>query len=771
MDSDSAKKTPNTEPHPLALAEERHQLALYEGMGAGRQMEEDEDVINLRDYWRVIMARKGTILLVTFLVVVATLISTSLQTPIYRSSTTLQIEREAGKVLQYEGVTAESGRYDWEFYQTQYELLKSKTLAQRVVDELGLESSAQFMSSGEEKKSSFFSDIRKAIKGFIQGDEEQQQQQINVTDEESSGPDLAGILRGGLTVSPVRDSKLVVVSYDSPNAQLAARVANAIAKNFVNTTLERRFEASSYAKTFLAERIKQVRAELEDSERTLAKYAQEREIIDLEEKQSILMHKIRELDSKLVESEAQRIEDEAKYIEMKDAVLKGNLNVLESPVIQAYKERLVQLEAEYEEKLHIYKPAYPTMVQLQQRIDEVQGKIDEEIQNIRTAALTKYKAAQREEAMLKARMAEIKTEILDLQNRSRDYQVLKRDVETNRELYDGLSQRMKEVGVASGIGTNNISVVDKAEVAGAPYKPNLKKNLMIALVLGLFGGIGLAFLFDHLDDTIKSGADLEKLTGLAVLGIVPEINKQRESVESVALLTYEQPTSALAEAYRSIRTALTFATASGSPKVLHLTSSGAGEGKTTSAIALATAYTQSGSNVLLVDADLRNPSLHQELGLHNEVGLTNYLAANYKPSQVVQQTGIANLWVLPTGPIPPNPAELLSSGKMVDFINTAAKKFDMVIIDSPPVLGLADALVLANMAQATILVVDAGVTRTGSVEGSMQRLKRARANITGTLLVKYGQGGSGYGYDYHYSYSYYGYGSDEADDEPRKQMA
>ena len=730
-------------------------------------MDEDEDVINLRDYWRVIMARKGTILLVTFLVVVATLISTSLQTSIYRSSTTLQIDRQADKVLQYEGVTAESGRYDWEFYQTQYELLKSKSLAQRVVDELGLESSAQFMGSGDEQKSSFFSDIRKAIKGLIQGEEEKPV----VSDEASDGPDLAAILQGGLTISPVRDSKLVVVSYDSPDPKLAARVTNAIAKNFVNTTLERRFEASSYAKTFLSERIKQVRAELEDSERTLAEYAQEREIIDLEEKQSILMHKIRELDSKLVSSEAQRIQDEAKYVEMKDAVLRGNLNVLESPVIQAYKERLVQLEAEYEEKLHIYKPAYPTMVQLKQRIDEVQGKIDEEIQNIKTSALTKYKAAQREEAMLKARVAEIKVEILDLQSRSTDYQALKRDVETNRELYNGLLQRMKEVGVASGIGTNNISVVDKAEVASAPYKPNLKKNLMIALVLGLFGGIGLAFLFDHLDDTIKSGSDLEKLTGTAVLGIVPEVNKQRENVESVALMTYEQPTSSLAEAYRSVRTALTFSTASGSPKVLHLTSSGAGEGKTTSALALATAYTQAGSNVLLIDADLRNPSLHKEMGLSNEVGLTNYLAADYKPSQVVQQTEIGNLWVLPTGPIPPNPAELLSSGKMVDFVTTAGKKFDMVIIDSPPVLGLADALVLANMSQATILVVDAGVTRTGSVEGSMQRLKRARSNIIGTLLVKYGQGSSGYGYDYHYSYNYYGYGNDETSDEPRKQLA
>lgn len=449
----------------------------------------------------------------------------------------------------------------------------------------------------------------------------------------------------------------------------------------------------------------------------------------------------------------------------------GSLHVLESDIISQHKQKLALLETEYKEKSKIYKPAYPTMVQLQEKIDEVKGDIKEEIQNIKTSVLTRYKAAVREEAMLQARVSEIKAEILDMQSRSTDYQTLKRDVETNGELYDGLLQRMREVGVASGIGTNNISVVDKAEVAQAPFKPNLKKNLMIALVLGLFGGIGLAFLFDHLDDTIKSGDDLEKLTGLAVLGIIPEVNKQKDRVESVALMSVEDPTSNVAEAYRSIRTALTFASATGSPKVLQVTSSAAGEGKTTTALSMAIAYTQAGSKVLMVDCDLRNPTLHKELNLANDVGLTNYLAAGFKPSDVVQKATISNLWVLPTGPIPPNPAELLSSGKMLDFVTTAAGRFDMVIIDSPPVLGLADALVIASMAEATMLVVDAGVTRTGSIEGSLKRLRRTRANVIGTVLTKYGQGSSGYGYDYQYSYNYYGYGNTDESAATDKRLA
>ena len=762
---------PSDSSHSLAIARQRRELAMYEGGYEEPFYDRDEDVIDLRHYWRVIMARKGTILLVLAIVLVATLIRTSLQTPIYRASTTLQIDRQTAKITQYEGVTPEAGRWDYEFYQTQYELLKSKALAQRVVDELGLESSSDFLGEDREK-GSFFSELRSAIGSLIRGEDAVAESTDSEASEEESGSELAEILRGGLTVKPIRNSKLVVLSYDSPDKKLAAEIVNAVAKNFINMSLERRFDASSYAKTFLQERVKQVRADLEDSERALAEYAREREIIDIEAKQSILMHKIRELESKLVESEARRIADEAKYREYKDAVMAGSLHVLESEIIAQHKEKLAALEAEYAEKLKIYKPAYPAMVQLQDKIREVKDDIRQEIENIKISVLTRYKAALREEAMLKARVAEIKQEILDLQSRSTQYQALKRDVETNRELYDSLLQRMKEVGVASGVGLNNISVIDKAEVPKQAYKPNLRKNLMIALVLGLFGGIGLAFLFDHLDDTIKSGEDLEKLTRLPVMGVVPEVGRGQElAEESVALLTVEEPTSAVAEAYRSIRTALSFSTASGAPKVLHVTSSASGEGKTTTALALAIAHAQAGQNVLLIDADLRNPSLHKELGLSNEVGLSNYLVANYRPTQVVQKSDIERLWVLPTGPIPPNPAELLSSSKMVDFVTAGAARFDQVIIDSPPVLGLADSLILASLSNATLLVVDAGVTRSGLIEGALKRLRHVHAHLIGTVLAKYGQGSSGYGYDYHYHYDYYGYGGSDARVSPGNQAA
>lgn len=741
------------------LAEGRHDLQQYQQQPYPARFEEEEEAgIDFREYLRVILRHKMTIIVVVLVALVATVIATSMQVPIYKASGTLQIDRQASRVLQYEGVEAPQS-YNWEFYETQYQLLRSRAVARRVVDKLGLDSSKAFQ---PEEQQSFFKDLTGWVRNIGQP---QVAEEVAAEPESDPRAALADILAGSLEVKPVKDSALVQIAFDSPNAKLAADVVNTLMTTFIDLSMERNFERSSYAKEFLSERIKQIRANLEDSERKLVEYAGDREIIDMEQKQSVLVAKVQALNSKLVEVEASRIEAESKMRVMESSgayVLGLSEN---NSAIDTYKSKLAELETEYQEKLRVYKPAYPAMVQLQTEISEIRKKVEQEIADIGKNAQARYQAALREEAMLQASMAELKAQILDLQKRSTDYQALKRDVETNRELYDGLLQRIKEVGVAAGISDSNISVVDPARTPSGPYKPNLRRNLLIALLLGLAGGIGLAFLFEHLDDSVKSADQLEKLTGRAVLGVIPEVERP-ENEAAVAMMVQNQPTSALAEAYRSMRTALSFSTASGSPKVLHLTSSVPGEGKTTSSISLAVTYAQAGQNVLLIDADLRNPSLHRDLGLGNEIGLTNILAGDRKPSEAVRRSNMQRFWVLTTGPIPPNPAELLGTSKMADLLETAATKFDLVILDSPPVLGLADALILANMANATILVVDAGVTRKGSVEGALARLRQARANILGTVLTKYGQGGSGYGYDYHYryKYDYYGYGTREADE-------
>ncbi|MCK5360524.1 MAG: polysaccharide biosynthesis tyrosine autokinase [Gammaproteobacteria bacterium] len=754
----------------LALTgNENNQIALYDSILASQRDENEDAAINLRDYWRVLVNRKGTIFIFSFIVVVAALISTFLTTPIYRSTVTLQIERESEKLMDYQRSIPGEGGGNREFYETQYNLLRSRTLARRVINQLGLETSAK---APVETKQSFFKEMQTTISNFLTGvepeapsdDPSQKQRPAN----------LEGAFLNNLSIQPVKNSRLVKISYDSPNKNLTADVVNSLAKNYINTTLERRFDSSSYAKNFISERLKQVRADLEDSERNLVNYAKARDSFDLDSIQSSLVTKLDILNGEIVTAETQRIEVESQYKGMEKLGTGAFIQVLEDPVIQKYKETLADLEREYENNLKKFKPAFPKMLQLKSEIDSIKAKFRSQKNNIVAAVKAKYEAAVMKEAMLKSRLSSLKTELLDLNDKSTDYSVLKRDVQTNRDLYDGLLSRMKEVTVVAGLGTNNVSVVDPGVVPGGPIKPNLKKNLIKALILGLFGGIGLAFLFEFLDDSVKSGTEVEKVTGLALLGIIPRAGDDVDEDQSLALVTHDAPVSQIAEAFRSCRTALTYATSVGIPKVLHVTSASAGEGKTTTSFSLAITFAQMGKTVLLINGDLRNPSLQRELNLPNEVGLTTHLTGKALLSTIVLKTHIPNLYAITTGPLPPNPAELLSSDKMRNVIEKTANKFDLVVVDSPPVLGLADALVLANIADATVMVVSSGETRSGALKGSLTRLRRSRANLIGVILNKHVQSTADYGYDYNYSYSYGNHDDDEYegdyDEEPRKQL-
>ena len=752
MNSDPSQNNPVEPDHQLVLAEMKKKLQRYEeAMTSMATEQEDEDVIDLREYWNILVRRKGTVFISLIVLLIGTLIATAMMTPIYRATTVLQIERDSGKVLEFQNVIADEAVNAKDFYQTQYELLQSRTLAGRVIDQLGLQESN---SLNPQEDKGFLASLISSIKGVFEEDE---------TADDELPPDLETLFLDNLTVQPVKKSRLVRLHYDSPNAEESTLVINTLASGFIDMTLERRFDASTYAKGFLEERIKQVRADLEDSERELVEYNQKRGIINQDDKLGILMGKLKEMNKTLVAVEAMRIEKESTYQEMLKTTDASMSQILDSPVIQALKARKTTLQTEYQELLKVYKPAYPKMVQLRNQIDQVNSEIAQEIGSIRSAVKAKYQAKVREEIKLTESIANTRKEIISLQQRSTNFQTLKREVDTNRELYDGLLQRMKEVGVAAGVSNNNISIVDRAEVPSKKFKPKLLKNLAIALALGLFGGVLLAFLFESLDDTIKTTADLEKLIDKPVLGAIPRISsKEVSDIDDLALYAYESPTSAFAEAYRSMRTALMFSTTEGAPKVLHFTSGNAGEGKTTTAVSTAINFTQTGGNVLLIDADLRNPSLHKIFALPNNAGLTNYLSGDVKPSDIAQSTEVKHLYVISSGPIPPNPAELLSGGKMKDLISLGTKRFDYVVIDSPPVLGLADALILADISQATLMVVSANSTRNGAIEAGLKRLQHSRAHIIGTVLTKFEMNKSGYGYDYNYSYEY-GTGSEAAD--------
>ncbi len=701
--------------------------------------------LNLRDYWHVITHRKWTVLVFFLVVVITTVVASFLATPIYRSSLTLQIERELPKVVKFQDVVPVESAMDKDFYQTQYELLKSRTLAKRVIDHLALATHSAFNSTESSNWQGWIRSILAAAPGVGEESHTSAVRRDELVEE----------FLDNLSIEPVKQSRLVRVSFESKDAELAARVLNALAENFIQMNLERRVDASSYAKSFLEDRLTQVKAKLEDSEKKLVAFAREHEIIKVDTNRSVQLQKLNEASRALATAERERIEAEALYNETMATQGHGLSQVLDSIVIQKLKQTEAEMEASYQEKLNIFKPAYPSMLQLKQQIDEIAEQIEEEVTNIRAAIRSQYQMAKLKERALANKVGTLKSEVLSIQDSSIPYNILQREVDTNRELYEGLLQRMKEVGVAGGVTTNNVSVVDGAEVPYKKHKPRIAVNALLALIIGVVGGIGLAFLFEHLDDTLKEPEVLERRLQLPVLGVVPEVKMLKSHLADplrIAKLAFNEPRSGLAEAYRSVRTSLLFSTSRGAPNIMLFTSPGPGEGKTTSALNVAITFTQTGNKVLLIDTDLRNPSLHSLLQLNNMMGLTNYLAGDAQPVEISQHTNITNLFVIPSGPLPPNPAELLSSDKMADLLELAADKFDYVILDGPPILGLADALVLANIAQGTVVVAEAGVTRLGHLQGALKRMRSAHANIVGSVMAKYKESSNAYGYHHYYYY-------------------
>lgn len=693
----------------------------------------------LREYWQIILRRRWTVLTCFAIVLVAVMTATFLMTRIYRATLTLQIEQQESKtaVLGAAAAPNEMAFFDSQnFYQTQYELLKSDALAQRVIEQLNLVAPSQTA-----KKSKSWLDI------FKKDDDKED----DATPEEAETGLMAG-LPGALTVAPVRNSQLVRVHFDSPDPQMAARIANEISVAFIKLNLERRMEATSYARTFLQERLAQIKVKLEDSEKELNAFMRKEGIVKPDDKQQGPDSQVLgEFTTALAKAQGERIRAEALYQQAKAGDTATLHAVVDNKLISEYKTRLSKLEGDYQEGLKTYKPGYPKMQQMESQIKELQARINQESKGALGGLKANYEAALAQERQIAAKLKESKQTVLGGQDSNFQYNLFKREVDTNRQLYDSLLQRYKEIGVAGGVGINNITVVDKAKVPKFPIKPNLMLNLMIAIALGLGAGIGLALLLEHLDDTIKLPEEMEKLLGLPVLGIIP-LTRVADGAE-LALAENADLRSPFAEAHRSLRTTLQFSTPEGMPKVLLVTSTSVGEGKSTTALSLATHITQTGKKVLLIDCDLRKSSLHKKLGIGNDSGLTNYLAGDAQPVKITRGCSIPHLFLIPSGPLPPNPAELLGSAKMVALLNLAAEKFDQVIIDGPPVLGLADAPLLGSLVEAAILVAECGVTSRQFAQGAVKRLRSTRTRLVGGVLTKVDTRNRSYGYHgYYYQY-------------------
>jgi capsular exopolysaccharide synthesis family protein len=652
-------------------------------------------------------------------------IYTLLSTPLYRSWVTLEVNPPTVEVSTEEnaGSSASSSSIK-DVVATQVGLLQSRGLAERVAEDLNLASKAEFVDPESRPAKRLES--------------------------------AAERVQENLVVIPPAVGTLIRFSYISPSPQTAQQVANGVADAFINSTLQRRYEASTYARNFLQRQIAKTRGDLERSERLLVAYAQSQGIINTAgaaedggpagDTASPSGESLLALNRALADATARRVALEGAY----RASVNSGPTVESTQSTQQLRAARAGLESQFQEKRNVMKAEHPEMVSLRARIAELDKQIGMEgaaAQSGRTnTLLADYRGAVAAERALTARVAQLKGDVLNLRGRSIQYTILQREVDTNRALYDALLQRYKEIGVAGGIGSAPVSVVDRADVPAEPFKPSLIINLVMGAIVGLIAGLAAAVGLEFLNDTIDNRDDVRKKLGLACLGVIPKRGAKESYADDL-----RDPTSAVSEAYSTVVTSLGFSTEHGMPRTLLLTSARPSEGKSSSSLAIAQNFARRGSSVLLIDSDLRKPAFK---GPNPDRGMTKLLTNEESISDHLTKTQYPNLSLLPSGPIPPNPADLLSTGRFRAILREASSKFDIVIVDAPPTLGLADAPLLAAMVKDVMVVIESGKTRTGAAMETVRSLRASGAHIVGATLTKAAEQAAGYGYGYGYGYGH-----------------
>jgi polysaccharide biosynthesis transport protein len=702
-----------------------------------------ETRFDVNEIWRIVAKWWWLIAGIAIACLLAAIVISLMITPQYRAESTIEVNPEGVQVVGEKiGDVQPNQMNDRAFINTQVGLLKSRSLAERVARSTNLANDATLF------------------------DQEQPRQ--------AREKRAAATVESAVTITPPKDSTLIAIAIESPNPELAAKLANAYADNFIQSNMERRYEATSYARNFLQQRIAAVKTRLEQSERQLVAYAKAQGILTLavdtggtgsvRQEQSIDAATLIQTNNALAQAKSDRIAAEQRYRQASAA--QSQAAVISDPTVQALGQQRATLEAKYQQNLGLYKPEFPEMVQLRNQIESLDKEIARQRSRVSGSAsgtlLADYQAARAREAELEAKVSQGKAGLIALRERSIQYTILQREVDTNRSLYDALLQRFKEVGVAGGVGANVVSVVDRAQVPNGPFKPNLPLNIAIGLFVGILLGLGTAFTIEWIDDTIKTPDDVGNKLGLASLGVIPGVAKGLAVREQL-----EDPRSQISEAYQSVRTALQFSTDHGVPRSLLVTSTRASEGKSSTTLALAQTLASLGASVLLIDADLRKPTFRGPSSTSQ--GLSSLLAGSDKVFDCIHPTQMERLFLLPSGPIPPNPAELLASGRFKEILDEALTRFDHIVIDSAPVLGLADAPMLASSVEGTLMVIEAGAIRRAAALNSVNRLRASDARLMGAILTKFNALKVGYGYGYGYGYGEDAYAYREGD-QPKKQI-
>lgn len=695
----------------------------------------------IRQYLRIALRWRYVIIGATAAAVLLGLIITLLMTPKYTATTTIEISRESSKVTGIEGVDREASVADQEFYQTQYGLLRSRTLSERVANQLRLVDDPKFFERfGASLNTSAFQLTNGRYPAAGRGERQRRAGEILLTN---------------LAVEPTRLSRLVAVGFTSPDASFSALVANAWAENFIQTNLERKVQATSYGRNLLQRQLALQKERLDESQRELVGYASQQQIITLPaqssngtttSERSIVADDLATLNASLSEATAARIQAQARYEQAGSAG--ASTEALRNQAINLMRQRRSEVSAEYQRMMVQFEPEYPAAKALRAQLDQLDRSIAREEARVSGSLQAEYREATERERALKAKVGELKQNYLDLRRRSIQYNIYQQEVDTNRALYDGLLQRFKEIGVAGGVGVNNVAVVDAADVPQKPSSPRLFLNLLVSVIAGLGLGGLLAFALEQIDEAIADPAEIERRLGLPLLGSVPKVDS---GTPKDALLDRK---SDLFDAYLAIQTNLGFTTEHGAPRSFAVTSTRPAEGKSTTALALATTLARAHRKVILVDGDMRSPSVHHLGGVDHDHGLSNFLAGQDEIGPLTFEMKGHGFTAMSAGPIPPNAAELLTGDRLSVLIERLLQDYDHVIIDSPPVMGLADAPLIASRVEGVVYAVESHGIRSSMVKTALNRLASANARIFGGVLTKFEARKAHYGYGYNYGYSY-----------------
>jgi capsular exopolysaccharide synthesis family protein len=724
------------------------------------------------------------------LAALATAVFVFTKTPLYTAEAKILIERQAPQVLEMREIVADGLSGDESnYYRTQEEILESRSLAIAVLRDLDLAHDPAFAgedaSPGPVARTAAW--LRGSLRRLLGGGPPIGDARATEAGIPSS---LVDKYQGNLAVDPITRTRLSQIRFTSPDPQLASDVVNAHVDAYIQQGLRLRSEAGEEARAFLETKLEELRERLEDSEIALNGYRREKGMLSLDDGENIVVDRLSDLNKAVSEAEAKRIglEAEVKLVHSRD--YDSLPAVADSALIQTLKSQLGDVERKYVELAARFRPAYPAVQEAQAELRGMSERLDGEIRKVVGSIESAYLAAMDNETQLRERMEEQKGRVLELKDAAVQYAVLKRESDANRELYESVLQRMKEVGVAATVRASNVSVIDPATPPRFPSEPRKGRALLLALFAGAMVGACVVFGRSYLDSSVKSCEDVERHLRLPSLGVVPDFAAlpeggmayaprpagggstrrgarlslvERRAESNGSLILTRDPNCVVTESYRTLRTAILFSQPEAPPKTMLFTSALESEGKTTSALNTALVFAKMGAQVLVIDADLRRAKCHERLGTGNLSGLTEALTGQRSFAEVVRRTPVENVDLVSSGSLPPNPTELLGSRAMAEFIAQAGERYDFIFIDSPPVMPVNDAVVLSPLVDGVVLVVRAHGTPRQIIQRAEARLAQARASLLGVVLNKLDARSDNYAtyYGGRYYSSYYHHSAEE----------